>query len=125
MKLRCNDGELAIIIKDYPGCERNIGRVVTVRGPFKLQTEDGPTWLIYPECPEPWTYLSFYSDHIVTRPITATNIVQHPDAWLLPLRPENESKRIDHAETGDSSSKKSVFTGRDEHADYAVADETL
>lgn len=108
MKLRCNDGELAIITRDYPGCERNIGRVVTARGPFKYETEVGPTWLIYPESPIPWTYLSYFGDHVVTRPITSTNIVEHPDAWLLPLRPQNESKWIANAETDDSPSKESV-----------------
>ena len=99
MKLRCREGNAALIIREEPGCECNIGRVVTVQGPFKLQTENGPTWLIEPESSEPWTYATYFGDRVVIRTIRFADMIEHPDSWLLPLRPEDELDWLAQNET--------------------------
>jgi len=88
MRLRCREGELALIIREESGCEANIGRAVCVSGPLEIDTCRGPTWLIAPATPEPWFYLSPDGEGVVVRPISHADRVEHPDAWLLPLRPD-------------------------------------
>ena len=89
MKLRCREGEIALIIQEEPGGECNIGRAVTVRGPIRISTDHGPTWLIEPVESEPWAVREFNGE-IWTGPITFDSLIEHPDAWLLPLRPGDE-----------------------------------
>ena len=36
MNLRCKDGDLAVVVGDFPGCEGNIGRIVQVKGPVRI-----------------------------------------------------------------------------------------
>jgi hypothetical protein len=98
MKLRCREGDLALIIREEQGCGVNIGRAVKVGGPLDVHPVRGPTWLIEPASEEPWTYIAHTGDGVITRPITFDDCIEHPDAWLLPLRPgggdlAEESKR--------------------------------
>jgi hypothetical protein len=51
MNLRCKDGDIAVITWDYPDCLENIGRLVDVRGPMRVN-EAGPSWLIRLITPE-------------------------------------------------------------------------
>lgn len=93
MELRCREGELALIIREEPGCECNIGRTVTVHGPLEFCPGRGPTWLIDPVEPEPWAV--FRPDGATwSGPITLEHRIEHPDAWLLPIRSENESNQL-------------------------------
>jgi hypothetical protein len=39
VKLRCKDGDIAVITWDLPDCLENIGRLVQVRGPLKIEDE--------------------------------------------------------------------------------------
>ena len=48
MSTRCRPGDLAIIARDDPGYEQNIGRIVEVHGPLRLDKKQGITWLIVP-----------------------------------------------------------------------------
>lgn len=89
MKLRCREGDIALIIRDEPGCECNIGRAVTIQGPLMIAPETGPTWLIEPVESEPWT-IRKWSGENWTGPVTFDSLIEHPDAWLLPLRPLDE-----------------------------------
>jgi hypothetical protein len=88
--LRCRDGDLALILREEPGCDVNIGRVVRVGGPLYVNPRRGPTWLIEPATGDPWTYLAHTGDGVITRPITFADCIEHPDAWLFPLRPRND-----------------------------------
>ena len=51
---RCRPGDLAIIIRDEPGYEENIGRIVEVHGPAHLNFDHGLTWLIVPVTRQPY-----------------------------------------------------------------------
>lgn len=83
--LRCKEGELAVVIHDEPGCEVNIGRVVTVSGPIKIHDQFGPTWLIQPTHRAKWAVTTLSGDVVFDRP--PLRLVEHPDKWLMPLRP--------------------------------------
>ena len=49
MQLRCEDGDLAIVVGDFRGCEENIGRIVEVRGPVRINCRCAlPCWLVNP-----------------------------------------------------------------------------
>lgn len=100
MELRCREGELALIIREEPGCECNIGRTVTVHGPLEFRPDRGPTWLIEPMVNEPWTVRNFNGRSLWTGLVTIEHRIEHPDSWLLPIRSENESDQLTHeAET--------------------------
>ena len=86
MKTRCVSGDLAFIVHDEPGCEANLGRVVTVHGPSRLTEDRGLEWLIVPVNPSP---LCFKSDgDVVWGTIPATTRIRHSDTWLMPIRPQ-------------------------------------
>ena len=82
--LRCRPGDRAIITRDFPGCAQNIGRIVEVSGPIKI-TRGLPTWLIRPLDGAPYTYRMTPGD-IRTEPIAWQDHIEHPDAWMHPLR---------------------------------------
>lgn len=94
MELRCREGELALIIREEPGCECNIGRIVTVHGPLEFSPGRGLTWLIEPVAPEPWAVFEYRDGSVWASPITLDNMIEHPDAWLQPIRSEIESDQL-------------------------------
>jgi hypothetical protein len=107
-KLRCREGDLALIIREEPGCECNIGRVVTVHGPLENSGRYGPTWLIVPVNPERWAVYSHWRNLVDYHHVTLEHRIEHPDNWLLPLRPVPqeaihflETKVPAQGETGD------------------------
>jgi len=87
MKLRCREGDLALIIREEPGCEGNIGRIVTVRGPLNITPDRGPSWLIKPVQAEPWAVRNYRLQDIWIGIVTHNDLIEHPDEWLLPIRP--------------------------------------
>lgn len=91
--LRCREGDMALIIREMPGCERNIGRAVIVQGPVEVHPDHGPTWLIEPVSPEPWAVHEYGGKPVWVGTISFASLVEHPDEWLLPLRPEDEVYR--------------------------------
>lgn len=93
MSDRCKLGDIAIIIKDIPGCEVNIGRVVHVRGPRQVFPMRGTVWHIKPVNGTRITYLDI--DRKVRRGV-ATDI-EHEDNWLLPIRPEADDGQIEQS----------------------------
>lgn len=99
MKLRCREGEMALIIKEEPGCECNIGRTVTVRGPIVDRIGHGPTWLIEPVQPEPWAVREYGGQPVWIGVLTSCDLIEHPDAWLLPLRSADEVDCLAQNET--------------------------
>lgn len=91
---RCKLGDIAIIIKDQPGCEANIGRVVHVCGPRKVFPERGTVWRIKPVTGSTMTYL----DYDRTVAVGLATDIEHEDHWLLPIRPEIDDKQIEQIE---------------------------
>ncbi|MBM3151883.1 MAG: hypothetical protein FJ189_01805 [Gammaproteobacteria bacterium] len=90
MNLRCKDGDLALVIHDEPDCEANIGRMVEVRGPVNFNPRlELPCWLVKPVTSEP--YLVKETTEVVVGEVVGwASRVEHPDAWLLPLRPPEQ-----------------------------------
>ena len=85
-RIRCKPGDLALVIYDTPDCVKNVGRLVRIRGPLKLNLELLlECWLIQPLSPAPY-YVSELTRtrRMVVKP---THSIEHPDRWLLPLRP--------------------------------------
>lgn len=106
MKLRCKPGDIALIIADEPGCEANIGRLVHVRGPLAPDFRTLlPTWLIKPVHKGPWM-VGDYKGSAKPQNVFWKSRIQHPDNWMVPLRPpesddsvsEQESSPVEHDE---------------------------
>jgi hypothetical protein len=93
MKLRCREGDMALVIMEDPGYEENIGRIVTVYGPVEINPKRGPTWLIVPASPFPWSVWELDGRKCI-RSIALRDRIEHSDAWLLPLRPEEELDQL-------------------------------
>ena len=90
MNLRCKDGDLAVIVGDFPRCEANIGRIVEVRGPMEIPSQYPlPCWKIKPIDDREWLILE--DDWSLTREaVTRRSGIIHPDCWLLPIQPPEE-----------------------------------
>ena len=84
MQLRCKEGDVALVVKEERGCEANLGRLVSVRGPVVSYAGLGATWLISPLTGAGWTYLTASGQ--VRRRCISRKEVEHPDAWMVPLR---------------------------------------
>lgn len=87
MKLKCNDGDIALVTREEAGCEFNIGKLVRVAGPVVKNTRGLATWLIEPLEHRLWWCLSPKGE-LECRMVTFKCRVVHPDAWLLPIAPE-------------------------------------
>lgn len=77
-KLRCHDGDIAIVIHDEAGREANLGRFVWVYGPPRVHPELGVVWGIAAARTE--ALLPASDDRVVGK------LVLQPDAWLLSVR---------------------------------------
>ena len=84
---RCRAGDLAIIVRDEPGCEANLGRFVKVHAPGVLTEEQGTTWLIVPVGDAPHRLVDV-NDQLVERTIYLEDCIEHPDEWMVPIRPD-------------------------------------
>lgn len=81
---RCKQGDMAIIIKDNPGSEANIGLVVHVEGPRKVFVSRGTVWRVRPINFDTMTYI----DYDGTVGIGPATDIENEDVWLLPVRLE-------------------------------------
>ncbi len=93
MNTRCKPGDLAIITRDEPGCEGNIGRMVLVSGPPVFTVDQGLTWIITPTTLEPWLYIDIcgtlkFADY-------EQGDIEHPDAWMTPFKLDTELESED------------------------------
>lgn len=92
MQLRCKEGDLALILHEEPGCESNIGRIVQVRGPMVIDSRALPCWLIKPVERQLWKVND--NGSISSEVVFWKSLIEHPDGWMVPLRPPEE---IDHS----------------------------
>jgi len=98
LNLRCKDGDLAVVVGDFPGCEGNIGRIVQVKGPVRTPKQYPlPCWRIKPINRRGW--LIAENDWEVTKEVVIWRSgIIHPDCWLLPIRPTDDGQDIFIAE---------------------------
>jgi len=98
MSLRCKAGDLALVIYDEPGCRANIGRVVELRGPVEINPRIGlQCWLIRPVgSNRRWRVED--SGWVLTQTVSWKSLIEHPDAWLLPLPPLAEPESDENTE---------------------------
>ena len=87
---RCKLGDVAIIIRDNPGCEVNIGRAVRVHGPRQVFLRRGTVWRVTPVAGTTMTYL----DYDGTVAVGLATEIEHEDDWLMPIRPEADDDAI-------------------------------
>jgi hypothetical protein len=88
MKRRCRAGDLALVVRDEDGCLANVGKMVRVKGPLRVNRRQRLVcWLIEPVKAEPWHWLVAATGKTRIEVITFASRIEHPDAWLVPLRP--------------------------------------
>ncbi len=93
MKLRCKDGDIAVITWDFPECLENIGRLVQVRGPVTMK--DGVAyWRIQPVTPELYAFREL-DDSLGREHVIWSSRINHPDGWMVPLEPDDETSGKD------------------------------
>ena len=95
-ELRCRPGDLAIVVREEPGCEGNLGRIVEVDGPLAVDPELGlPCWLIRPVSGAPFTFIA--GGRLRFEVVEWSSRVELPDAWLLPIR-RDDAMSLEEAE---------------------------
>jgi len=104
MNLRCKDGDLAVVVGDFPGCEGNIGRIVQVKGPARTPRQYPlPCWRIKPVNRRGWFVVE--SDWEVTKEVVIWRSgILHPDCWLLPIRPTEDEQDVSVVEESSETS---------------------
>ena len=91
MTLRCKDGDIALVTREEPGCEFNIGKLVRVAGPVSKNKQDLSSWFIEPLERRLWWCLSPVGE-LECRMATFNCRIKHPDAWLLPIDPQSSNQ---------------------------------
>jgi hypothetical protein len=92
--MRCKDGDLAIIVQDFEGCEGNLGVIVRVIGP--ATTHPATTMVCWQINPIKRRKLWLAGEPNRSEFISKMNPAFHPDPWLLPIKGEpkaNESRK--------------------------------
>jgi len=85
---RCKPGDLAVILHDVPSCTMNIGRVVSVSGPSRIDPNGRLAWLVYPINPEePYAVNNWDGSFSGFMGLGDANLEQ-PDEWMMPIRPD-------------------------------------
>ena len=88
MKTRCKPGDTAVILYDEPSCVFNVGRLVKVYPTLQYNRElKQNCWLIEPIDNNPWA-VSNKDGTVTMEPLLLANGIEHPDAWMLPIRDE-------------------------------------
>ena len=86
MDTKCKPGDLAIVIRDYDGCDDNVGRIVEVRGLLTFSDCLGPKWLIEARSDHPWQFREGSRIQVTSGRLLFSDYVEHPDGWLHPIR---------------------------------------
>lgn len=104
MNLRCRPGDIAMITWDHEGCLENLGRLVEVGD--HLSVYDGRwVWRIRPVTPELYALIEL-DDTVVRETVTWASCVQHPDTWMVPIRPEPAQRASRKARTSGRRSRQ-------------------
>ena len=85
---RCKQGDLAIVIREFEGCEGNLGKLVRVIGYPRRTKYWGLLWEIKPLAASGWWFCPC-SDNAITGPAKYSKgrrHLEHMDDWLFPIR---------------------------------------
>ena len=95
MKTRCKPGDLAVIVREEPGCEANIGKLVEVRGPIYMDQLCGPCWIIRSiSTTGDWLCRTIHGPvRRISGGVRWSDGIDHPDAWLMPIRGLQSTRR--------------------------------
>lgn len=96
MNLRCKPGDIAMITWDYDDCLENLGRLVEV-GQSPCVQDGKWVWRIRPITPELYA-LHEVDDSLTRESVTWASRVNHPDAWMVPLRPQQPDASTDQTD---------------------------
>lgn len=89
--MRCKAGDLALVINDYPGCEKNIGHAVhVIELVDTLDHEGRALWSVRPANGHPWC---LFEDGIIRMEANLSSC-WHPDDWLWPIRQVGSEEAI-------------------------------
>ena len=86
MNTRCKPGDIAIIAYDTQVCAENIGRIVLVRGPSRIDAWGYLTWLITPINPEEPYLIEQRKDGSTRFMAIDETDIEHRDIWMLPVK---------------------------------------
>lgn len=78
----CKPGDLAVIIKEDPGCEIDIGRIVIVSDKGLHEPRFGWMWVVKPLDQGPMLCINDETEALCV----ATSDVYQPDDWLRPVK---------------------------------------
>lgn len=95
MSCRCQIGDLAIVIREHPGCEDNLGKVVYAHRAGRPTPEDGDCWVITPVHSHKWWFIEV-DNRIVGSVINVDDHIPHPDTieWRFLLAPSQSGRCI-------------------------------
>ena len=94
MKLKCKEGDMAVVVRDTRRCQSNIGRLVQVRGPVQMNIKlKRRCWLIRPLDEQPYA-VEDLDNRFTMEIVDWLSKVQHPDAWLHPLRAQESPLEV-------------------------------
>ena len=91
---RCKQGDLAIVIREFDGCEENLGKLVWVAGnaptKFSKILRLGTFWKIKPITASGWWACTYVSNGESGEASYSKNLskLYHPDDWLFPFKAE-------------------------------------
>ena len=92
--MRCKEGDLAVIVKEFSGCEKNLGVVVKLIGPVQFVAAiEHPMWPVVPLSGA--KLLAINNDGSGPPEAMDTSKcghVLHPDQWLMPLKDQKASE---------------------------------
>lgn len=86
MSVNCKDGDLAVVTREEPGLEANLGRLLWVYGPVQEHPELGPLWETRPATEEPMAFVRGDGGVSFDR---SESLVIHPDAWMTPVHADS------------------------------------
>jgi hypothetical protein len=87
MKLKCKEGDMAVVIHDTPKCIDNIGRIVQIRGPVRMNAKlKRRCWSIRPLDSTQYA-VEDHQGRLTREVVDWDSLVEHPDAWLHPISP--------------------------------------
>ncbi len=93
MNTRCKLGDLAVITRDVPCCLANVGHIVQITGGVYFNRIGQLAWGITPVNPK--TYLVNSWDDEVVGVAADIGELEHPDEWMVPIRPEPNDDEIE------------------------------